>query len=554
MLKLQVVFQGGGAKLVTLMAAAEILEELQSRNVIKVTRVVGTSAGGIVACMLSSRKKISEYRELVKESGPEAIASLGKIPWKPILYKRIIGGKPLMSENVIRSFFRDIFTKGITNVEYLRDLQTNTILITSNIRYGEQNCIDSSIHKNIRVEDALCDTCALPFIFRTFSNSEQTVDGGICSNLAADELFSRGQKVDEHILGFGFESEEYETPSNVVSYAKSLMFTSIDSSVVNNMERIRLGGGEIVKLRSQYRTLDFNEALKDGLAVTNFEETKKTIMPKIEKALKKLDKKNRINEQPDALREKVNNVHNRLCGDFPVKMISGSTFVIANSLRERALDSRYSGYDTVIQENIYEARGDFFQALRVGIASADTAPFSGESDWHVEDMDGNEIRATQVIYVEEKNFEEGAHQFYHALFFLEEAFPKSEGQLRVTQRSDQRATEGLSKYGTDWMRNLCVGERLYEEFVVACPVNIGKILMSDLCENIDKIPDEIKPKDLDRMRNDCAVGRAMDASELRKYEMQYRFSSPNCSLFGWRVENPKVGDYCGVLMEAGNKS
>lgn len=75
---IQVVFQGGGAKLASLMAVCEVLQDSQKAGKIEITRTAGSSAGAISAVMLVSSKSVKDY-------------------YKPRL--KIIGIKSLLSGN-----------------------------------------------------------------------------------------------------------------------------------------------------------------------------------------------------------------------------------------------------------------------------------------------------------------------------------------------------------------------------------------------------------------------------------------------------------------------
>jgi predicted acylesterase/phospholipase RssA len=52
--KFQFVFQGGGAKLGVLLAAAEAAYAQRTANNFTITRISGTSAGAIAACVLAT--------------------------------------------------------------------------------------------------------------------------------------------------------------------------------------------------------------------------------------------------------------------------------------------------------------------------------------------------------------------------------------------------------------------------------------------------------------------------------------------------------------------
>jgi predicted acylesterase/phospholipase RssA len=59
---IQVVFQGGGAKLCLLMAVVDILRQYEADKKIEIKRAAGSSAGAIAAVMLASTKSIETYK------------------------------------------------------------------------------------------------------------------------------------------------------------------------------------------------------------------------------------------------------------------------------------------------------------------------------------------------------------------------------------------------------------------------------------------------------------------------------------------------------------
>jgi predicted acylesterase/phospholipase RssA len=74
---LQVVFQGGGAKLCHLMAVCDVLKDYEASGRIRVTRAAGSSAGAIVAVMLASTNPISEYKVRVTQTAARFIPRSG---------------------------------------------------------------------------------------------------------------------------------------------------------------------------------------------------------------------------------------------------------------------------------------------------------------------------------------------------------------------------------------------------------------------------------------------------------------------------------------------
>ena len=76
--KMQLAIQGGGARLALLMAAASPIQKLIRDEKIELTRVVGTSAGAIVAAFLAADVDIETFREVLLARREELLRSFGK--------------------------------------------------------------------------------------------------------------------------------------------------------------------------------------------------------------------------------------------------------------------------------------------------------------------------------------------------------------------------------------------------------------------------------------------------------------------------------------------
>jgi predicted acylesterase/phospholipase RssA len=77
--KIQLAIQGGGAKIVDIMATIEAIEDLERKNLIKVTKIAGTSAGAIVGSFFAAGISMQSVREnLLGESGKKLLSSFTK--------------------------------------------------------------------------------------------------------------------------------------------------------------------------------------------------------------------------------------------------------------------------------------------------------------------------------------------------------------------------------------------------------------------------------------------------------------------------------------------
>lgn len=109
---IQVVFQGGGAKLCLLMAVAEVLQKYQSAGRIEVRRVAGSSAGAIAAVMLASGKPVETYRAELKSIADKYLKSTKTSSWLGAW--RVFRGGPYFKELYWRTSSKKCFAPMLT--------------------------------------------------------------------------------------------------------------------------------------------------------------------------------------------------------------------------------------------------------------------------------------------------------------------------------------------------------------------------------------------------------------------------------------------------------
>ena len=153
MLRLHIVLQGGGANVVTLMAAAKALEKLEADKKVKVISVTGVSAGAIAACMLASPHKMDIHRKLTMASGEAIIKKFNiEVPeertkiWMPFASKKmgvdqdifkfleyLAKGNTLLSEDDMRGFFDTVFAID-SDFSTLGHLKKPTLITATDLR------------------------------------------------------------------------------------------------------------------------------------------------------------------------------------------------------------------------------------------------------------------------------------------------------------------------------------------------------------------------------------------------------------------------------------
>ena len=122
---LQVVFQGGGAKLCALMAVCSILEEYEKLGIIKINRVAGSSAGAIAAVMCSSATSIDEYKTRLKAVAGRYLDKMSTS--KLFAYRRVALGGTYFKSFRLEDFFRELFCPKPNSPQTLDNLPIDTI-------------------------------------------------------------------------------------------------------------------------------------------------------------------------------------------------------------------------------------------------------------------------------------------------------------------------------------------------------------------------------------------------------------------------------------------
>lgn len=272
---IQLVLQGGGAKLIALLAAMEAVEELEAAGRIAVTRLCGTSAGAIAACLFAARVPMAKARKSFENHFKGKIQKLFPMPdnksflWKTYQEQTIWQTGPLLA------FFQEIFQNktlaelGVPAAVVVSDLSNTKPLVLSS--WDEET-------QGRSVADALLDSMALPFFFRIWqSDGPVHVDGGICNNLPSSVLLDADvshlpleERLQQgEIFGLTFPKEAAQQITGAKDFMMALIGTAIDTAA--DRERTRLGG-RIHEIQTSLTTLDFEQAL--NIPARDFSEIK----------------------------------------------------------------------------------------------------------------------------------------------------------------------------------------------------------------------------------------------------------------------------------------
>lgn len=270
-IRIQVAFQGGGAKIFALIAAAEALQALEKEGLLQVQRVAGTSAGSIIAALYagdvpaeSIRSEFAHfpYSKLIPRFSP-----LRKRSWfkRTRAFFLVARQRPLAREKVLRDFLATLFQKyERLKAGDFKGLRLPLFIVASDIQSRRQHVFQDSKQDLLT---AILDSCALPFIFRTSRRGFQSshVDGGFCANLPTECLLPDASQYGP-VVAITLSANGISVPETALELGRALIETAID----NGTERSRtLPGVELVLLNPKdVGTFDFDKCL-DLLANPN---------------------------------------------------------------------------------------------------------------------------------------------------------------------------------------------------------------------------------------------------------------------------------------------
>lgn len=267
---IQVSFQGGGAKIVDLLAAAEAIQEKCASEEIKISRLAGTSAGSIVALLLAFDVKISnldssffaEILETVQAApGVDLLTGDGWLD-KGDQLLAIARGQSFIEDGYLKTIIeKTLSVVGVDPDTAVRDVPVPVFVgaasqVSRKAEYFNQ---DADELREYRVSDALVSSCKIPFVFTNFKSDKDLaqafVDGGLCENLPVEPLLN-GKSEFGPVLAVGVTSETNNWPArNAKQYIGQLFEIAINNSV-KRAERF-VGSENVHKVVSKYQTTNF---------------------------------------------------------------------------------------------------------------------------------------------------------------------------------------------------------------------------------------------------------------------------------------------------------
>jgi predicted acylesterase/phospholipase RssA len=502
--KLQLAIQGGGAKIVSLLAAMEVVEKLEADKVIKVTRIAGTSAGAIVGCLYAGKVPMSLVKERLRNISPKRLGRLFPPPGLNII-KNFPRGRPLWNTDFLESELnRFLDEPGIDFEQLSKRKETEVLVVATNLTQSRIKVFGKD--KDDDVVAAVLASCGLPFCFRIWSKagSDVVVDGGICENLPSDELEPYVEE-DGPVIGISFKPVKGRSPNNWMNFSIALLETAMNNSM--NRARRKLTTEKVFSIDTDIGTFDFAKALKEGLndsykvvkgdAEDFFE---KVLTPTPSVTISPADW-----DQSSLMMNTMGEVYKNQHEPTKLRYLHCSIVVKANSLRDPNVKDEvtYSMTFKTLNEPVY--------CHAVSLSETENQALFDQSELSVSDEKGNPIEIRKVP-IRDAEAPVGTRLL---LFLFPPLQPNSGAYTLEVKDLANDVFKALQEKRPDELtfkplRAMEVVDRI--DLVVQWPKNSGTLRMV--------------PKDIEYR------GNPMGRQELKKYPRDYGFHS-----IGWTGKN-----------------
>lgn len=276
--KIQIAFQGGGAKFLAMLPVAHAFCDCEKGEKIAISAIAGTSAGAICAALVAADCDFDKLRTYIKHEGkthlnrlihPDTLTLADRLRNLTIfnvlkifavvrsrntLSSIFNRGLPVLNEAEFGSFLNAILTFCSHGDQAIEELPKQLSITATNIANSYGITFNSG-----SIKKALRDSCALPLLFRSFNNLliNHHVDGGICNNLPVDCLID---DVSAPIFAvFAEETLDPPPPGTVFLYLLSLFAASINHNDQRSKDMI--SDAFHISVKTDFSTFSFSKAL-----------------------------------------------------------------------------------------------------------------------------------------------------------------------------------------------------------------------------------------------------------------------------------------------------
>lgn len=558
---IRVMFQGGGARVVELLAAAEALERIEKETGVKVVMAGGVSAGAIAAAALAVHEDTKIVRSRLAVAGRDFLkkqeANLRKLTARPkvtsmrtlLLIRDIIQGNPILSRRRLRIALKDAFAP---HVRISKFLMSNTriplVVFVSNLDHGNSEAISKAEEPLIT---AIERSVSLPFVFSTFDTGEET-DGGVCGNLPIS-FFAQDQESDAKILAIHF-AEEKNNLNDPLGYARALLSSAMNSSVREAIDQVEKLGGISYEMKNRgIGTFEFEKAVEladDELRYAKLvEELKKDLEKKIDRlftqvTITKLSLR-RLQEYP------ARRIHKSLVEEFPYHKTLSAQAQIHNQARPGPLIVKQS--DRLISACQFvpspENSHKMIRAIRHGL------PY-GEYPISLLDIKVRDRHRKELLFIPEiVSFRDKAGDINNqVLLVLEKGVSVADCPVKVSTSFDYPALTNLNDKKPEWSMSRRTEEMPFSlaptrRFWIVVTPSAIKLKVND----VSKVSPELFEPDLvDRLKsvnNNWSHGTQLDKTKARPLFVEF-FDDPvvdTANYVGYDVPAFSIGTHCGFF-------
>jgi len=289
--QLKIAFQGGGAKLVTLLECASYLQELHKENKIQILAVSGTSAGAIVAGLLALDADFEKIKQHLLDKKKGYLKKFQISNFAASLLK-VIAGKSIIDQKHLEDSIEKLFRVGTgkSSQEFENSPIPLNIVVADLLSGGKHTFTREDTGKE-KIVESIVHSCAIPILFRIHKQNQKYADGGICENLPVEELtIEKGV----YNVAIGFENEEADTFarfSGIKQYVGKVIAAAIDHNVTRSESSDVCD--IVIKLPNNVSTTEFEKAFDELESKSH----RSLVRAEVDRNINRLDSLTREREQ-----------------------------------------------------------------------------------------------------------------------------------------------------------------------------------------------------------------------------------------------------------------
>lgn len=539
-IKIHISFQGGGAKLVPLLATAAAYKDYCRKKNISIGSVSGTSAGAFAAAIIAYDIDINYFRQ--------KLYSLGKENLKPIKRGAVkkwfasLRGNTFYDANKYKELLDKLFKKDNKALE-LTDSKIKLNIFSANLSSACHH-IYTNETDGIALSEAIYHSSALPFIFHNHNNGGNLIDGGWVNNLPIQHLLDSGINKDS-ILAVSFPKETNTEYTSQLAYLLSLINLAIQNNV--EISRKLLSKHSIFEVSTSLGTLDFEEALdelKDDGSSHQWDAYYNAGIKSIKKWLRKYKESSEIKDQID--RQDIENKDK-------IDNFISTVFAYHSMRRKKSpieVEKRYYVYncrslyfkdkktkDRVLCHDVLNIENDALISYAAAIMSGDQLVDTGDYKAKLSDKYGKKYKSTTLVLPRQYRHLEGTHR--NVLILPNKNLPQEKSPFNIQYHTEHEEVmyDILSKKKQDYSRYFVDEAKVVKELYI-----------------VFNIPKEIKGLGLDRLpkrlKNDpwsWIDGEEMTKKDFREHEEIIGKPEDGYRQIGWKAYDLEKGAATGCL-------